>query len=152
MWRIAQPEDTVAIMALCAKLYAEDPSENPNSPPPIIEKTLAVLFAQPLRGKAVVLIQNHEICGYALLMAFWSNEFGGEIAIVDELYILPAFRQQGHATQLFTTLQTPTNLLWPNQPRAIFLEVRPSNQRAMAFYQCLGFKLHPNQNLVLCLE
>jgi ribosomal protein S18 acetylase RimI-like enzyme len=152
MWKIAQPEDTAAIMALCANLYAEDPCEDPDSHQPIIEKTLAELFAQPLRGKAVVLVENGEVCGYALLMTFWSNEFGGEIIIVDELYVLPAFRQQGHATQLFTTLQTPNNLLWLNCPRAIFLEVRPGNQRAMAFYQRLGFKLHPNQNLVLCPE
>ncbi|WP_019868213.1 GNAT family N-acetyltransferase [Methylovulum miyakonense] len=152
MWRIAQQEDSAAIMALCANLYDEDPSQDPHSHQPIIEKTLAELFARPLRGKAVVLEQNGEICGYALLMAFWSNEFGGEIIIVDELYVMPTFRQQGHATQLFTTLQTPDNPLRSNNLGAIFLEVRPTNHRAMAFYQRLGFKLHPNKHLVLCPE
>lgn len=149
MWRAAQPEDSAAIIDLCAKLYAEDPGENRYTPAPIILATLSELLSNPPRGRAVVLEQDEVICGYALLITFWSNEYGGEVVVVDELYVLPAFRQRGYASQLFAILRTPDNPLWPNRPGAIFLEVSPTNTRAMAFYSKLGFKLQSNRQLIL---
>lgn len=152
MWRPALPEDSKAIIALCENLYAEDPADNPHAPKPVIAVTLTELFRNPQRGKAVVLQHGEVIGGFALLVAFWSNEFGGEIVIVDELYVVPACRRQGHATQLFSTLRTPGNLLWPNPPAAIFLEAHATNSHAQRFYKNLGFKQVHNLNFILSLE
>lgn len=81
-----------------------------------------------LAGRAVVLESEGQVSGYALLTSFWSNEFGGEVCLVDELYVKPAARSQGHGTELPRGLMGE-NSLWPEQTVALALEVRPDNHR-----------------------
>jgi ribosomal protein S18 acetylase RimI-like enzyme len=137
MWRPSRPDDDAAIVALCLGLYTEDPS--PASPVASqVHETLAELRRSPGRGMAAVLELNGRIEGYALLISFWSNEFGGELCEVDELYVAPAHRSHGHARQLFDTLERGE--LWPARFVAISLRVTPKNTRAFALYERLGFQ------------
>jgi ribosomal protein S18 acetylase RimI-like enzyme len=102
-------------------------------------RTLQKLRDDPSRGRALALELDGTVVGYALLISFWSNELGGEICTVDELYVDPEKRGQGHGTSLLEGL--PTNReLWPSEPVAVALEVRPGNARARALYERLGFK------------
>jgi hypothetical protein len=32
--------------------------------------------------------------GYALLISFWSNELGGEVCNIDELFVAPVYRRR----------------------------------------------------------
>jgi ribosomal protein S18 acetylase RimI-like enzyme len=124
---------------MCAGLYEEDPG--PYSPSPIqVRRTLRYLREQPSRGRAVVCTFSGSVVGYALLISYWSNELGGEVCVIDEIFILASFRSRGLATELFDELAKPTRLLWPEKPVALALEVAPSNQRAEALYRRLGFE------------
>ncbi len=39
-----------------------------------------------------------QLVGYAILIPYWSNEFGGNLLFIDELFVSPAF---GAATALW---------------------------------------------------
>jgi ribosomal protein S18 acetylase RimI-like enzyme len=111
-----------------------------------VRATLAAFRAEPARGRAVVLDAGGEAAGYALLVSFWSNELGGEVCNVDELYVRPAWRGRGHGAALIRALAAGGGP-WPRVPVAIELEVSPENPRARALYEGLGFR--PVRNAML---
>lgn len=136
-WRTATLEDDDAIVEMCLALNAEDPGEPVGEPQ--VRRTLAELRTRPLRGRAVVAADHESVVAYALLVAFWSNEYGGEICIVDELYVRPTHRGGGLGTALFQAVEDDRTL-WRERPVALELEVTPRNTRALAFYERLGFR------------
>jgi GNAT superfamily N-acetyltransferase len=78
-----------------------------------------------------------QLAGYALLIPFWSNELGGSICEVDELFVIPERRSQGHGTALFEAIAN--GVLWPTAVVGIALGVTPDNSRARRLYERLGF-------------
>jgi ribosomal protein S18 acetylase RimI-like enzyme len=145
MWIPATHSEDNDIVAMSRELYAEDPAPLP-VPEQHTRETLSTLRAEPARGRALVLQLNDAVAGYALLISFWSNELGGEIIVIDELYVRPPYRNQGYARALLTAL-TRTDTLWPRPAVAIELEVTPQNKRAAALYSSLGFQPVKNARL-----
>lgn len=143
MWRPANPNEDDLIVEMCLALNREDPGEPVGDSQ--IRRTLAAFRAHPIRGRAVVAEVGAGIAGYALLVSFWSNEYGGEICAVDELYVRPPHRSRGIATSLFDAVMDDRTL-WPERPVALELEVAPNNARARALYERLGFRAR-NQTL-----
>lgn len=135
-WRIALDADDDPIAEMCRCLYVEDPGPSP-IPPKNIEITLATLRRDPGRGRAVVLDIDGRVSGYALLIAFWSNELGGTVCEVDELFIIPQHRNQGHGSALFAAISEDG--LWPGALVAIALGTTPHNAAARRLYKRLGF-------------
>jgi ribosomal protein S18 acetylase RimI-like enzyme len=85
----------------------------------------------------VVLEIEGLVSGYALLMRFWSNELGGEICEVDELFVTPERRNRGYGSSLFMAITQGD--LWPAPVAAIVLGVTPNNAAARRLYERLGF-------------
>lgn len=121
---------------MCLQLYDEDPGVLPVRPENI-RATIRALRRDPCRGRAVVLEVEGQMSGYALLIAFWSNELGGDICEVDELFVVPERRSQGHGKSLFEAILQGD--LWPTQIAGIALGVTPDNVRARRLYERLGF-------------
>jgi GNAT superfamily N-acetyltransferase len=137
-WRPARRADDEAIAEMCLALYREDPGTVEVGRAKI-ERTLETLRREPWRGRFAVLdLVGGRPEGYAILVAFWSNELGGEVCEVDELFVLPARRGQGHGTQLFAAIDDAT--IWPVTPPAIALGVTAGNARARRLYERLGFR------------
>ena len=105
MWRPAEPRDDDDLIALSVALNAEDPGPAP-VPAEHVRRTLATLRAAPSRGTALVLEVDGRPAGYAFLIGFLSNELGGDVCVIDELYVAPAHRGHGHATRLLEDLAT----------------------------------------------
>ena len=139
MWTPAIPAHDDAIVEMCRALYREDPGTHDVTDPQI-RRTLETLRAEPARGRALVLDADGQPRGYALLISFWSNELGGELCTIDELYVAPEHRNRGHATRLIRALAAGPAV-------ALELEVSPDNARARAFYQREGFR--PIRNTML---
>lgn len=137
-WRRAEPSDGDSIVTMSLALYTEDPGVRPMCAADV-RRTLQIFTAEPARGSAVVLDLDGASVGYALLVSYWSNELGGEICIIDELYVVPAARGRGHATELLHALSSGAAPIF-RQAVALELESTPSNRRARSLYLRLGFK------------
>src|SRR5450755_4116031 len=103
VWRIADSAEDETIVRMCLALNAEDPGRDP-VPAENTRRTLLALREAPLRGLAILLELDGRPCGYALLISFWSNELGGEVCSIDELYVEPEQRGRGYATHLIGDL------------------------------------------------
>jgi GNAT superfamily N-acetyltransferase len=147
-WRVSKLDDHELIAHLMLELYAEDPSPTAPSRAGGLS-TLAELAREPVRGLAVVHQPDADalgvlpIDGYALLCSFWSNELGGEVCIIDELYVIPSARGRGIATGLVKGLLR-RELPWFERAVNVELEVTPGNTRARALYVRLGFRPYEN--------
>jgi GNAT superfamily N-acetyltransferase len=123
-------------------LYAEDPPEKPIKPR-AFERTARFLMANPAGGRIVLMMRSRQPVGYALLIPYWSNEFGGTLLFIDELFVVPEHRGLGIATRMLNRLiRRP-----PFKAVALALEVTPGNRRAQRLYASLGFVRRKNQML-----
>ena len=143
-YRKFKKTDDKVVAKLIQNLYQEDPDGKAISPAKI-KNTFGSLTKHPDRGTVLVFEHKKEIIGYAILINFWSNEFGGNIVDIDELYIKKEFRSQGIGTNFVRYLVKGK----VGRPVALRLEVTPSNTRARKLYKSLGFELHKNNTLIL---
>lgn len=142
-WRPVRTSEHDGVASLMLALYAEDPAPAPMTRDKAA-RTLERLAAEPLRGVVVVCdTAGPAVAGYALLCSFWSNELGGEVCVIDELYVVPAERGRGRATELVRGLCDRT-LPWFQTAVAVELEVTPGNSSARALYERLGFCAYKN--------
>ncbi|HCR43196.1 MAG TPA: N-acetyltransferase [Ruminococcaceae bacterium] len=74
--------------------------------------------------------------GYAVLAKTFSQEAGGMVLWIDELYVKPQYRCHGLGHEFFSYLKR--NM--PDNIRRVRLEVEDSNVRAAALYKETGFK------------
>ena len=146
-WRILQPDEDDLIVDMCLALNREDPGPQPVGVEQI-RSTLMELRANPLRGRIAVLELDGRVEGYAFLIAYWSNELGGEICYIDEIYVRPHRRGCGYGGALVQALIAGDSV-WPGHSAAIALEVNPTNERAHAFYSRLGFMRSPNFQMLV---
>jgi GNAT superfamily N-acetyltransferase len=137
-WRPARPTDDDAIASMCLELNKEDPGLS-TVDETSVRRTLAVFRAQPHRGRAVVVELGGVVRGYALLVPFWSNELGGCVCDVDELFVQAGFRSRGIGTSLFEAI-TARALFADETVVALALGVTSGNHRARALYERLGFR------------
>lgn len=90
------------------------------------------------------LIFEHEgkTAGYALLCKTWSQEAGGPVVWIDELYVLPVFQGRGIGKAFFAGLEEIA-------PAARYrLEIEPDNVRAEKLYRSMGFDVLGYKQLV----
>ncbi|MGC4000863.1 MAG: GNAT family N-acetyltransferase [Anaeromyxobacter sp.] len=135
MWRQARPADGEAIISMCLALHGEDPGIATVRPAQVRE-TLAFLEREPSRGRTLVAEADGHIAGYAFLVRFWSNELGGEVCEVDELFVRAGQRGNGLGSSLFEAIDAGRFGSFV----AIALGVSPANGRARRLYERLGFR------------
>lgn len=133
--------DLPEIQQLAMALYVEDVVGEAMTPTKVA-RTVAEFERHPQRGRALVAESAEGVVGYAFVVWFWSNEYGGAIAVVDELYVVPAWRGRGVGSAFFERILA-------DHPEAIALdiEVSPENERAQGWYERRGFR--PTRNLML---
>lgn len=127
-------------------LYDEDRAAHPVDDAGF-PKTVEVLLADPSRGQIVLFDEGELLQGYALLIPYWSNEFGGTLLFVDELFVTPHARGRGIAKSFFRYLREQR----PYKAVALALEVTPANAKAHSLYTSLGFEKRENSLLTLRL-
>jgi len=123
------------------ELSREDPSTERITDKKI-SRTFRELSRNPNRGRIVVFEKAKTVIGYAILIRYWSNEYGGNILHIDELYVKPKHRGHGIATSFLKMMRA--------KQRAVALqpEVTPTNTRARNYYRNLGFKKSKNLHLI----
>lgn len=130
------------LMEMIHALYRDDP-EGEEMSEDKIERTVAFLASHPENGQITLLSRSENIIGYAILIRYWSNEYGGLLLFLDELFVKEDFRGQGIGTHFIQDLLDSVG----EDFKAVFLEVIPSNDRALQLYQRLGFQPAKNKYL-----
>ncbi|MDE7083118.1 MAG: GNAT family N-acetyltransferase [Clostridia bacterium] len=103
---------------------------------PISEENRINFWKEVLSGEFIngyIINFGGEIAGYALVAYYASQEYGGKIALFDELYIKPALRGHGIGKKVFEFVEASGAV-------ACRLEVEKSNERAMKLYSSLGYE------------
>jgi ribosomal protein S18 acetylase RimI-like enzyme len=140
--------DQPHVLRMVRALYAEDPS--PRSPSDgDVERTLGVL-ADASRGAALVADDGGGApFAYVFLTRLWSNELGGDIVFIDELWVAPERRGCGVGTAVIAHAM---RTMAERGAVAFELEVTPGNARARALYERLGFRPLRNASLRLVVD
>lgn len=100
-----------------------------------IKDTINYSISNPEQLQIKIFKKDKTILGYAIVTLFWSNEYGGKVAILDELYVLPSHRNKGISSYFISLLCKNKNY------NAIALEVVKTNSDAFRLYQKLGFEI-----------
>ncbi|MBY6081410.1 GNAT family N-acetyltransferase [Ruegeria arenilitoris] len=132
--RLARPEDLDRLMGLVAAFHAEagieqDPDQRRDALTPLLEGIP--------HGCIYLIGPSRAPLGYIILTFGWSVEFGGMDGFVDEIYIRPAIRGRGIATEVL--LDLPKALAGAGLT-ALHLEVDRTNEAAQKLYLRTGFK------------
>ena len=114
----------------------------------IPEKNAADTFSLILNGSpyadAYMLEEDGEICGYVLLALTHSNEAGGLVVWIEEIYIKDNFRGRGLGGRCIEFLKQ----CYPKAVR-FRLEVSDSNEAVKRLYARHGFSALSYQQMVL---
>lgn len=132
--------DLKALQKLVEELYYTDAGANADVP--AISFTYRSLSAKPEKGRLVVFEQDGKLVGYAILIFFFSSEFGGDIIDVDEVLVTEEARGKGIGTSFF-------EWIGKTYKRAVgwSLQVRPGNKKARKLYESVGFLTSANLHL-----
>lgn len=132
--RLARPEDLDRLMALVTAFHVEarieqDADKTRNALVPLLEGIP--------HGCVYLIGPGRAPLGYIILTFGWSVEFGGMDGFVDEIYIRPAVRGRGIATEVL--LDLPKALAGAGLT-ALHLEVDRTNEAAQKLYLRTGFR------------
>lgn len=113
---------------------------------PIPEAHYRRAFAELMRSDeylvGFILESGGEAAGYALLVRSYSQEAGGSVIWIDELYLRPAFRSRGLGSELLREVRS-------RYPAARYrLEIEPDNDRARALYHRHGYEELPYVQMI----
>lgn len=95
-------------------------------------------------GRAWFIMYNGEIAGYIIITFVFSFEYGGRIAFLDELFILPQMQGKGLGKQAVDFIKQQAA---PLAIKLFYLEVENHNNAAIALYISKGFTMH-NRSLM----
>ncbi|MBR8833038.1 MAG: GNAT family N-acetyltransferase [Stigonema ocellatum SAG 48.90 = DSM 106950] len=146
-FRACTEADLPIVQNYVLSLYSKDPSGMEMTPKKI-QNTFEEFILRPEKGRIIVFDIDKTVVGYAILVFFWSNEFGGDVIEVDELFVQEDYRNRGIGKIFFQWLQET----WHSKAVALALQTTPTNKRAMAFYQRLGFSLSKNFHLIKVIK
>lgn len=139
--RACTAADLADLERMVLALYVNDVVGEPMTPVKV-RRTLDALQLHPDRGRILIGEVAGAVIAYAIVIWFWSNEYGGLIGVIDELYVEAPWRGRGIGSALFdAVLEQQPELV------ALDLEVSPENQSAMAWYQRRGFVPTRNRTL-----
>lgn len=135
-------ENIPTIVNLMVNFYAIDGY-------PINKENTTNLFSEfvnkPESGKCFVIKYDNEICGYTILIQFFSFEMGGYVLLLDELYIDNNFQGKGIGKKAMEFIK---QFAQENNYKKIVLEVEPHNQRAIQLYQKENFRKHKRDLMI----
>lgn len=139
----ATAADIPALLPMTAELYAQ---EGCPFDPAGARRALEEMLPDPRLGRAWLLratAARSGDCGpnlgYLVLTFGFIVEFHGRHAVVDELYLRPAARGQGHGRRALAFVEEYCR---GQGIRVLRLEVERENTRAQAVYHAAGFRAH----------
>ncbi len=136
------PDEEAVFINLCKEFYSSEAVLHP-----VPESYFFATFSEMMKSDRYVegflFLDGGETAGYGLIAKSFSNEVGGQVIWVEEIYLRPAFRSKGFGSAFFAFLEQR----FPDA-RRFRLEIEPDNVRAKALYQRKGYRLLPYAQMV----
>jgi len=136
IFRLAGPGDVPLILPMMRDFYAFERLDFDEERSRLL---LSKLISDESLGRGVLLACAEELAGYMVLGLGFSLEFHGRTALLDELYVLPAFRGRGLGGAAVEFAAATCRELGIH---CLQLEADYFNHRAHEFYIRRGFKDH----------
>jgi len=133
--REIKSDDKIDFIKMCMDFYNTDGVDH-SIPVSNMEKTFNLLMEGLDFAKAYVCEKNNKTVGYILLALTYSNEAGGMVVWLDEIYVKPEFRSQGIGSELIDFVIEK----YKNKIARFRLEITESNIGAKKLYLSKGFK------------
>ena len=140
------PEDRELYLELSKGFYTGDATLHPANFT-FINRTFDECISDSPFAKAYILEEAGKPAGFALFSFTWSNESGGMVALLEELYVAPEYRGMRLGTQFMDWM-----LLTFKDMTRIRLEVCHCNSGARRLYERYGFTLLDYEQMVLDKE
>ena len=104
-FRLFCMDDLAELEQMILALYREDPPGEKMSLKKI-RRTVQELLSHPEKGNINIFCVDDTVVGYAIVIYYWSNEYGGNIASIDEFYVKPLWRGKGIGTSFLELVAT----------------------------------------------
>ncbi len=136
MIRKMKKEDAEIFFNMSELFYASDAVINP-----IPQKNHIDAFNEIMRSnvylEGYIFEYEDKAVGYVITTKTYSHEAGGITLWIDELFVLEEYRSKGIGMEFFNYLKTAldTSII------RLRLEVESENERAIKFYQKMGFNV-----------
>lgn len=134
--------DLPELESMALDLHSEDVGSERMSAEKV-RRTVRELLSRPDKGRILLFRIAGRVVGYAIVIHFWSNEYGGDILDIDELFVKPDWRGCGVGAAFIRHLADSAD----DSVAGLQLEVSPRNTRAADFYRREGFEPAPNRSL-----
>ena len=138
-----KPEHREEFFKMCSQFFS-----SPAVCHEIDQTAMETTFRTALEGspymRGLILTEEEMIIGYLLLSFTYSNEVGGMVVWVEELFLKETYRNKGYGKQVFSWLKET----YKNAKR-FRLEVTSENEGAKRLYQKIGFVSLPYEQMVI---
>ncbi|OMP76436.1 MULTISPECIES: GNAT family N-acetyltransferase [unclassified Chitinophaga] len=148
-YRLARLMDAEELTIMSMELYTEISSRKDFTENKIVA-TLRFYEQHSNMGEVLMIECNGGLAGYSVIFRFWSQEYGGLMVGVDELYIKKKYRRLGTAKQ-FIDLLIDSERMHP-QFAGIELEAHYSNTLALKLFSSLGIPKNNNAFYIKLLK
>lgn len=132
------------IFLILAKAFYSSPAVAHTVPTKHHLITFEQLMKDNTYAECYMMEYSGKVVGYALLAKTFSQEAGGLVVWIEELFLLPEYRNKGLGTEFF---QFVKETIEPNVAR-VRLEVEPDNTDAIRLYKQMGFEVLPYRQMV----
>lgn len=133
-FRLAALADLDTLVVFVREFYAIDQYAFDE---PVVRRCLTELIQNAAPGRAWLIEVDAQAAGYLILTFGYSLEFHGRDAFIDELFVLPAYRNQGLGAQ---AMQFALTACREHGVKALHLEVERTNEAAQHLYRKSGFE------------
>ena len=131
--RRALPSDIPLLISLMTEFYAESGYELNRA---LVAGAFAAILAEERLGYVWLIQDEGEDAGYLVVTIRFGMEYGGRMACLDDLYVVPSHRNRGLSTAALIHVR---GFCEEMGIRALTVEVGHSNGPAQTVYRRVGF-------------
>ena len=140
--RRALPGDIATLVALMAEFYAESDYGLDQE---LAERAFAAILSDERLGYVWLIDDEAKVVGYVVLTLRFGMEYGGLMACIDDLFVVPQSRNRGLTR---AALVQVCDFCKTIDVRAITVEVSHSNGSAQTVYRRLGLAEAPDRQIL----
>lgn len=135
MIRKAEESDRSMYLAMAHEFYHSPAVLHP-VPDEHFERTFDICMKSSEYAECYILELDGEYAGYGLIAKTWSQEAGGLVYWIEEIYVRGAYRSKGLGQEFFKLLEQKKE----DGTVRFRLEVEADNERAMQLYTRMGYE------------